>query len=230
MGKNCAIIVAAGKGKRMKTSICKQFLNLREKPVLYYTLHTFSKSELIDEIILVTLEDKIDYCVNNIIEKYDINKVTHVIAGGKERQDSVYSGLRKLPKDCNIVLIHDAARPFISEDIINNGIKYAEMYGACTCGVSPKDTIKVKNSKNFSSQTLNREDLFIVQTPQCFRYDIILDCHEKLRRDNIKVTDDTMVVERYNNSVYLYQGSYDNIKITTPEDLIIGEKILDNLA
>ncbi|WP_251860690.1 2-C-methyl-D-erythritol 4-phosphate cytidylyltransferase [Clostridium sp. Marseille-Q2269] len=229
MGKNSVIIVAAGKGKRMNSNISKQFLQIKNKPILYYTLNKFSTNKSIDEIILVTLQDKIEVC-RKIIDKYNINKVSKIVSGGKERQDSVYNGLKAVSKDCDVVLIHDAARPFITDDIIENGIKCVKKYGAAACGVIPKDTIKIKDQKGFSINTPSREDLFIVQTPQCFSYDVILDCHEKLKLSNKKVTDDTMVLEYYGKSVYLYEGSYSNIKITTPEDLILGEQILEKLT
>ncbi|GAA0745784.1 2-C-methyl-D-erythritol 4-phosphate cytidylyltransferase [Clostridium oceanicum] len=229
MNKVYAVVVAAGKGTRMNLNVSKQFVNINGKPLLYYTLDRFCKNDNIDGIVLVTLEDKIDYCIDKIIKKYNISKIIDVVSGGSSRQESVYKGLKALPKDCETVLIHDAARPFINDKIIDDGIKYSKIHGACTCGVKPKDTIKLKGNKGFSLNTPNRDELFMVQTPQCFNYDLILDCHEKLKVDKFDVTDDTMIVEKYNNPVYLYEGSYSNIKITTPEDLVIAEKILNNL-
>ena len=125
-----------------------------------------------------------------------------------------------------MALIHDGARPFVSEDIISKGIESATKHGASACGVQPKDTIKVIGENNFSQHTLDRNVLFSIQTPQCFNYELILNCHRKLKEEEVPVTDDTMVVERYGHRVYLYNGSYDNIKITTPEDMVIGESIL----
>lgn len=226
MSKNYAIILAAGKGKRMGAGINKQFLNIKSKPILYYSLKTFSDNPFIDEIILVCSSSEIDYCREQVVEKYGIKKVLKIISGGKERQDSVLNALRSII-DCNIVLIHDGARPFVNFSIIENGIKYAEAYGACTCGINSKDTIKIKGNDGFSLDTLDRSKLFCVQTPQCFKYDLIMKCHEKLIQDNIFVTDDTSVVELYGNKVYLYEGSYNNIKITTQEDLVVAERILE---
>ncbi len=131
--------------------------------------------------MLVTLEDKIEVC-RDIIDKYNINKVSKIVPGGKERQDSVYNGLKAVSKNCDVVLIHDAARPFVTSDIIENGIRYVKQYGAAASGVRPKDTIKIKDKQGFAIDTPSREDLFIVQTPQCFDYNIILDCHEKLKK------------------------------------------------
>lgn len=225
MCKVCAIVLAAGKGSRMGGKVKKQFLNLNDKPILYYSLKVFCDNTNIDEIVLVTAEEEIDYCRKDIVEKYQLNKVTSITNGGNERQESVLNGLKAV-KNCDIVLIHDGARPFISGEIINSGIKYARLYGACACGVMPKDTIKIKNQDHFSKETLERSSLVAVQTPQCFKYEIIYSCHNKLSSENISVTDDTMVVENYGHQVYLYQGSYNNIKITTPEDLILAERIL----
>ncbi|MDU4892711.1 MAG: 2-C-methyl-D-erythritol 4-phosphate cytidylyltransferase [Clostridium sp.] len=227
MGKNIALILAAGQGKRMGAGINKQFLTLQDKPVLYHTLKAFSDNSQIDEIVLVCAEKDMDYCKNSIVKEYGFSKVKSLVSGGAERQDSVYNGLKAI-KSCDIVLIHDGARPFITNEIIDEGIKMAHIHGACTCGVKAKDTIKLKDSEGFSKETLNREVTFLVQTPQCFKYELILDCHEKLNKNRKMVTDDTMVVEMFNHKVYLYEGSYFNIKITTPDDMIIGENILKN--
>lgn len=228
MSNNCTIILAAGKGRRMGVDINKQFLELNDKPILYYTLKAFSEHKDIKEIILVAAENEMEYCKKEVIDKYNIKKVTKVVRGGKERQNSVFNGLKAL-EECDIVLVHDGARPFVSEDIIDNGIKYAKLYGASACGVAPKDTIKMIDTENFSGGTLKRNELFCIQTPQTFKYDIIMDSHIRISEKGVKVTDDTMVVEKYNHSVYLYEGSYNNIKITTPEDLIIGERIFESI-
>jgi 2-C-methyl-D-erythritol 4-phosphate cytidylyltransferase len=229
MSKVCAVIVAAGKGSRMGAEINKQFLNIKDKPILYYTLKAFDCCSLIDEIILVTAKSEMEYCKSEIVEKYQIKKVSNIVEGGLERQHSVNKGLMAC-NDCEIVLIHDGARPFIENRIIEAGISFAKEYGACTCGVEPKDTIKIKDENGFSAGTLNRASLFSVQTPQCFNYSLIVESHEKAFKNNVKATDDTSVAEYCGHKIYLYEGSYSNIKITTPEDLVIGEKILENLA
>ncbi|MEK6264448.1 MAG: 2-C-methyl-D-erythritol 4-phosphate cytidylyltransferase [Clostridium sp.] len=226
MSKNCAIILAGGKGSRMGNPINKQYLNINGYPILYYTLKAFTQCNCIDEIIVVVAEGEMDYCKEEIIKKYNYSKVKDIVIGGKERQDSVLNGLKALI-DCDIVLIHDGARPFVSESIIRNAVVYANLYGAAACGVEPKDTIKIKDLLGFSLETPERQMLFCVQTPQTFKYDMILDCHKKIHKEGVKVTDDTMVVERYGNKVYLYEGSYNNIKITSPEDLEIGRQILE---
>ena len=221
-----AIILAGGKGKRMRSAISKQFIDIKGKPIIYYTLKKFSENKKIDNIIAVLPEDEVKYFKENILKKYEL-RINKIVIGGKERQDSVYNALKSLKNSStDIVLIHDGARPFISERIINEGIKFAEIYGAAAPGVMPKDTIKVKNEKNFSVDTPNRANLVSIQTPQVFKFDEILECHEKIRYNGEKVTDDTMVVEKYGYSVYLYDGEYTNIKVTTPEDLILAERLI----
>lgn len=231
MEGNYAIIVAAGKGKRMKCKTNKQFIDINYKPMLYYSVNAFCKHELIDGVVIVCSKNEIQYCKTEVVKKYKFTKVIDIVEGGDERQNSVLNGLNALKNyNCNIVLIHDGARPFVTHEIISDGIKYSKIYGACTCGVSVKDTIKIKDKKGFSFQTLDREKLFLVQTPQCFNYKLITNCHKKLLQEDVKVTDDTTVVEHYDNKVYLYDGSYNNIKITTPEDLDTANMIIKSLA
>ena len=147
-------------------------------------------------------------------------------SGGSATVSGLAIGLLE-ENDFDIVLIHDGARPFVSQKIIEDGILYAIKFGAAACGVKPKDTIKLRAQSGFSSGTLNRDELFSVQTPQCFRYELILKAHEKAFEQGIKYTDDTAVVESLDESVYLYPGSYENIKITTPEDLIFAKRIVE---
>lgn len=219
-----AIVLAGGRGKRMNYHKSKQFIEIKGKPVLVYTLEKFIYNKSIDEVILVLPEDEVDYCKKEVLQKYSL-KVDRIVIGGKERQDSVFNALEAMEK-ANIVLIHDGARPFISEKIIEEGIKYANIYGAAAPVVTPKDTIKIKNEDNISVDTPDRNTLVAVQTPQCFKYDEIYQCHRKIKEENAIVTDDTSVVERYGHKVYLYEGDYTNIKITTPEDLILAERLI----
>ncbi len=221
-----AIILAGGKGKRMNSSISKQFIEIKGKPIIYYTIKKFNENKKVDNIVVVLSQEEIEYFKENILNKYKL-KVDKIVIGGAERQDSVYNGLKSLENSgTDIVLIHDGARPFISDRIIDDGIEYATIYGACAPGVMPKDTIKIKGRSNFSIDTPNRETLVAIQTPQIFKFREILECHKKVKIDKVVVTDDTMVVERYGNKVYLYDGEYTNIKVTTPEDLILGEKLI----
>ena len=216
-----AIILAGGRGKRMGADVSKQFIHINDKPLIYYTLKRFISCDLIDKVVLVLPKNEIEYCKKEILNKYSL-KVDYIVEGGAERQDSVYNGLKVL-SNTDIVLIHDGARPFVSESMIKNGIDNARKHGAAAPGVMPKDTIKVKDDESFSVDTPDRSTLVSVQTPQVFNYDLIMRCHESVRSEGKIVTDDTMVVELYGNKVYLYDGEYTNIKVTTPEDLIIAQ-------
>lgn len=226
MKKTVAIILAGGKGKRMGANVSKQFIEVNKKPIIYYTIKSFEACKSIDEIILVLPKDEVDYFKENIMNKFDFN-ISSIVEGGKERQDSVYNALNSI-HDCDIVLIHDGARPFVSEKIIKDGIDKAKKYGAAAPGVMPKDTIKVRDNSGFSVKTLKRDELVAIQTPQCFKFDIIKRCHEEVKTKGIQVTDDTMVVEMFGNQVYVYDGDYKNIKVTTKEDLIMCNEFLNN--
>lgn len=222
--KCTAIVLAAGQGKRMKSSVQKQFLQLGEYPVLYYSLKAFQDSAQITDIILVTGEQEIAYCQEAFVQRYQLNKVSAVVGGGKERYDSVYQGLCACEKT-DYVLIHDGARPFVTEDLIKRGIECAQRYVACAAGMPSKDTVKIICEDQKVASTPDRSRVWNVQTPQIFQYDLVKKAYEKaLANDCSKITDDAMVVENYgNHGVWLYEGSYMNIKITTPEDLEIGE-------
>lgn len=223
-----AIVLAGGRGKRMGTIQSKQYINLNGKPILYYTLKQFIKNEFIDKIVLVVPRDEMEYCKREVLEKYQL-KVDKIVFGGNERQDSVYNALSELEEeDSSIVLIHDGARPFVSQRIINDAVKYAKTYKAAAPGVIPKDTIKIKGEDNFSISTLDRSRAVAIQTPQAFDVNLIYECHKKIKESGDSVTDDTMVAELFGNKVYIYEGEYTNIKITTPEDLILAEYLVKN--
>ena len=221
------IIVAAGLGKRMKSNINKQYLLLKDKPIVARTIEKFEHNEYIDEIIIVTKEDEVDYCKTNVVDKYGLKKVKAIVVGGKQRQDSVYSGLKNCSEDSKIVLIHDGVRPFIKKQEITEIIEQTLESRACVTGVRVKDTIKVVDSYNNIIDTPNRENLWAVHTPQSFLYDIILDAHKKCKSEGWNVTDDSMLVEKVGIKVKMIEGSYDNIKITSPEDLYVAESILE---
>lgn len=227
-GKYISVIIpAAGMGKRMNSKINKQFIKIKDVPVLARTLIEFNNCDYIDEIIVVTRYDEIDFCKKEIIEKYGLYKVKNVIQGGQERQDSVYNGLKEVNKKSDIVIIHDGARPFIKREIIEENIKFAIEYGACVTGVPVKDTIKKVNLNGEVVDTPNRKELWAIQTPQTFRYDLVLKAYEKAQLDNFLGTDDSMLVERIGHKVKIVMGDYSNIKITTPEDLIIAEALVN---
>lgn len=221
------VIVAAGLGKRMKSKINKQYLRLKDKPILAYTIEAFEENEDIDEIIVVTKEEETEYCKIEVVEKYDFKKVVFIVSGGTERQDSVYNGLKLCNKETKVVLIHDGVRPFIRNQEISNIINETLDKKACVTGVRVKDTIKVVDDDNYVIDTPNRDNLWAVHTPQAFSYNLILDAHEKCKVEGWVVTDDSMLVEKLGVKVKMIEGSYDNIKITSPEDLYVAESILE---
>lgn len=226
--KKCtAIILAAGQGKRMNSKIQKQFLEVQGYPVLYYSLRCFQDSPLIRDIILVTGEDVLSYCKSKIVDQYGFSKVTRIIPGGKERYDSVYAGLLACEK-CDYVFIHDGARPFITEEILQRGLKGVQDTGACVIGMPSKDTVKLSDGSGFVKETPDRSSVWTIQTPQIFSYSLIREAHESIRRKAMNaITDDAMVVEQETGvKIRLVEGSYQNIKITTPEDLAIAEAFL----
>lgn len=222
-----AIITAAGKGTRMNININKLYIEIGGIPVLARALKAFDDCCLVNEIILVANEDDIFYCKQNIIDFYAFQKVKKIVVGGHTRQGSVFRGLNEVDPGCGIVLIHDGARPFISGSIIRKSIEAAEEFGAACVAVPVKDTVKKSGSDNFILETLDRKELWLAQTPQAFKYDLILNAHKKALEDNFEGTDDTVLVERMGVSPKLVMGSYDNIKITTQEDLVIAQAIID---
>lgn len=226
-GRCTAIVLAAGQGKRMNSKIQKQFLEIGGKPVLYYSLHCFQESPLIRDIILVTGEEMISYCEQEIVKKYGFSKVRKVTAGGKERYDSVYAGLLCC-QDTDYVYIHDGARPFITEEMVQRGYEAVKRTNACVMGMPSKDTVKLADSSGYVKETPDRKIVWNIQTPQIFSYDLIRGAYESIRKkDMTGVTDDAMVVEQETGTkILLVEGSYQNIKITTPEDLAIAEAFL----
>ena len=231
MGKTVAIVLAAGRGKRMQSDVAKQYMLVKGKPVLYYSLKAFEDS-VADEIILVTAESEITYCKEEIVERYGFHKVVKIVAGGKERYHSVYNGL-KACEDAEVVLIHDGARPFVDNDIIVRNINMVKEYGACVTGMPVKDTIKIADENGFVKETPRRDLIWMIQTPQTFRYELIKKSYdsffekEEENCNRYSVTDDSMMAEIFGGlKVKLVEGSYNNVKITTPEDMMLAETIL----
>lgn len=223
-----AIIVAGGKGKRMGQTLNKQFIKIGDKEILARTIEVFQNTAEIDEIIVVCSDDEIEYCKEKIILKYGLTKVVKIVPGGIERQDSVRNGINSCNKNTSIVVIHDGARPFVTSNIIKESVICAEEYGACTAAVPVKDTIKKVGEDKYSIATPKREGLYAVQTPQGFRYNLILEAHKQAKDMNIIATDDTMLIENMGVKVRIIAGSNMNIKITTREDLIFADAILLN--
>ncbi len=217
-----AIIAAGGQGKRMNRGISKQFLNLKGHPILYYTLNKFENMNIIKSIILVTGACDMDYTRNNVIDRYGFKKIK-MVEGGEKRQDSVYNGLRELSPQTDIVVIHDGVRPFVSTKLIKNSITAAEKYKAVGVAVPVKDTIKTVGNGNIIKNTPDRSALWAIQTPQSFDYGLVMEAYERAMHDGFYGTDDTVLVERMGLPVKVIEGAYENIKITTPEDMIFAE-------
>lgn len=223
---NTAIILAAGKGTRMRAEFNKQYLLLKGKPIIAHTLDVFESSSLIDEIILVINKNDLELCKKNILEKFKFKKVVKIINGGAQRQDSVLNGLMHMNNKSKTVLIHDGARPLVTKETIKRCIEGAKKFGAVSVGVPIKDTIKIMKDDGFVSFTPKRENVWITQTPQGFKTEIIKEAHSFADKKGLLGTDDAMLVEQMGKDVKMVEGDYENIKITTPEDLITAEAIL----
>jgi len=221
---NSVIIVAAGSGKRMQRNINKQFIKLNEKEIIAHTIDAFYKNENINEIIVCIKKEEEEFFKKEIIQKNDFKNIK-IAYGGKERQDSIYNGLKSVNKNCKIVLIHDGARPFVDNRIIEESISVAKEKKAVVVGVPVKDTIKIVVDGNITD-TPNRDNLWSAQTPQTFDYELITKAYDEAYKENYYGTDDSMLVENIGQEVTMIMGSYENIKITSPEDLNIGEQIL----
>lgn len=231
-----AVVVAAGNGRRMHSDRKKQFLPLQGRPVIFYSLQAFQQS-FVDEIVLVVSEEDRDYCKKNIVDQYGFSKVKHISAGGKERYHSVAAGLACL-KGCDYIFIHDGARPMLTEEILKRALGCVKENGACAVGMPVKDTIKIADKSGFIRRTPDRNLVWMIQTPQVFEAALIKEAYrrllageEGLKERGIPITDDAMVVETLmKHPVKLVEGSYENIKITTPEDLLIAESFREKIT
>lgn len=221
------IVLAAGSGKRMNSSRQKQFLEVNGKPLIYYALKAFEESSA-DRVILVTGAEKVEYCRREIVERYGFAKVWAVVAGGSERYHSVYNGLRAA-EGSDYVMIHDGARPMVTPEMVNHLIEEVKQHKACISGMPAKDTIKMTDADGIVESTPDRSRLWTVHTPQAFAYSLICRAHERFREDGCPagITDDGMLVENYtDHPVRMVPGSYANMKVTTPEDLLLAEILL----
>jgi 2-C-methyl-D-erythritol 4-phosphate cytidylyltransferase len=220
-----AIIAAGGSGSRISKQINKQYLPLDNKPILIYSFEKFASHKKIDKVVIVAASHEMEMC-SALIEKYNIyKKPVEIVAGGMSRQESVFLGL-KACDNTNIVLIHDGARPFVTKQMINDCLEQMNKYKACSVGVAAINTIKQTDSNGTVLQTLNRDFLWEVQTPQCFDYKCICELHKKAAEENIKVTDDCSLAEIYKINVKMIKGNYDNIKITVARDLFTAQGII----
>lgn len=248
MDKMIAIVLAAGAGKRMNSKVAKQYIELNGKPILWYALNTFSENKLVSDIVLVVGTGEEEYVQKEIVDKYGFDKVKLICRGGAERYLSVWNGLRAImdagllvtdsSNDTNqnvYIAIHDGARPFVTEQILQDTLSVAKQYKACVAAMPVKDTIKIADEEGFAAQTPKRDLVWAVQTPQVFEGLLIYNAYakliaelEELTKQGVAVTDDAMVVEcMTGEKVRLVKASYENIKITTPEDLILAQGILE---
>src|SRR4030042_1123625 len=224
--KTDAVIVSAGKGVRFMEGQKKQFYFLGGKPILAHTLDKFETCPLIRSILLVVSQEDMDICLKEVIEKYKFKKVSQIVPGGKRRQESVKNGIDALPKDADMVVIHDGVRPFVTRAMIEDSIRSAVRYGAVVLAMPVKDTIKISNPDGTVLKTLDRESLWQIQTPQTFQAHLIKEAFHKAIEDGFIGTDDASLVERLGVKVHILPGSYTNIKITTKEDLMLAHLFL----
>lgn len=223
------VIPGAGHGKRMKSDVSKQYIEIDNKPILAITIEAFQQSKIVDEIILVVGESELGYVQKYIKEQYGYTKIHKIVSGGRERQDSVYAGLKSIDNQTDIVMVHDAVRPFITEDEIEKLVKGVITYEACVLGVKVKDTIKIINEEMYVTHTPDRTKLYAIQTPQAFHKELLLNAYKKGVESGFSATDDAMMVESFTKiPVRIIEGSYKNIKITTPEDLNIAKQMMKN--
>jgi 2-C-methyl-D-erythritol 4-phosphate cytidylyltransferase len=226
-----ALIPAAGMGKRMAAGINKQYLNLGGKPILAHTLNIFEQAPFVDDIVVIVPEDEIPYCRESVVDRFGFTKARRIIAGGRERQESVCNGLRAVTElaDDDIVIIHDGVRPFIPLDIVKRSVDAAILHDGALVAVPVKDTVKTV-VEGIVADTPDRGNIWLAQTPQTFRNTVIRNAHEKARAESFLGTDDASLVERLGKKVHVVMGDYRNIKITTPEDMVLAEAFLQKQA
>ena len=223
----CAVIPAGGQGTRLGGTVPKQFQTLREKPILHYTLRTFQESGLIDSLVLVVPEKELESACADWLERPPV--VKQVVVGGEKRQDSVFNGYQALPTDTDIVLVHDGVRPFLSKGMIQETIHVAGKFGAAITAIPAHDTLKQVDVSGLVQRTVERDGLWRVQTPQAFRYDLLGEAFRKAQADSFYGTDEGALIEYLGQEVRVVNGSEWNIKITRPEDLVLGESIMAKL-
>ena len=221
-----ALVPAAGRGLRMGGSVPKQFLSIGGEPLIVQCLRVLQAAPVIDQIILAVPSVDVEYCENEIVVRHRFTKVTKVVAGGAERQDSVRYALAQVPSNADIVLIHDAVRPFVTQRMIEEVVAAAKKEGAAIVALPMRDTVKQVRMDGMIERTVDRTPLWLAQTPQAFRRDWIEAAHKKGHEEGVRATDDSFLVEWLGYSVSVVEGSGENIKVTRPEDMVIGEAIL----
>lgn len=225
-----AVVPAGGRGQRMGTSIPKQFLELGGLPILVHSLRVLQASPRIADIIVAVPESERHYCLTEIIERYQFTKVRDVVLGGKQRQDSVRLALSAAGQAHTLVLVHDAVRPFLTSEMVEAVLDRAAEVGAALIALPMRDTVKRVGRDSQVKETVDRDGLWLAQTPQAFRAPLLHHLHQKAYQEAVQVTDDAQLMEYFGHPVSVVEGSGENIKITRPEDLVIGEAILLNRA
>jgi 2-C-methyl-D-erythritol 4-phosphate cytidylyltransferase len=220
-----ALVPAAGRGLRMGGAVPKQFLSLGGLPLILHSLRVLQASPSIDAIILAVPPSEMDYCLSDIVAAHRFTKVIKVVPGGQERQDSVRHALEAADEDSGIVVVHDAVRPFVTERMVSDVVKAAKATGAAIVALPMKDTVKQVGVDHVIERTIDRRPLWLAQTPQAFRRDWLLAAHRKAHAEGVHATDDAYLVEWCGHAVSVVEGSGENIKVTRPEDMVIGEAI-----
>jgi len=218
-----AIIVAGGSGKRFGSITKKQFIEISGKPVLYYSIDAFVKCELVKEIVVVLPDENLEFYDTTISKIKRFKKVQKVIKGGRKRQDSVYNGLKNVSDRTDIILVHDAARPLVNVKIINQIIDQSIKSDCAICAVPINDTVKQSNGGRLIEKTVPREGLWLAQTPQGFKYDLIISAFQNAYDKDLIDTDESSLVERLGIKPAIVEGPKYNLKITKPEDLKLAE-------
>jgi 2-C-methyl-D-erythritol 4-phosphate cytidylyltransferase len=221
-----AVIPAAGTGRRMEAAIPKQFLMLGDAPLLLHSLQVFERATSISQVVLVVPKDERERTRSEIIERYGIQKVVKIVAGGATRQESVYHGLQETDPEAEVVVVHDAVRPFVTEDLIERSIEAAQKSGGAIVAVPMKETVKQVGPDGHILHTVDRAQLWLAQTPQNFRRALLMEGYRKAEYDGFHATDEAAVMERLGQKIAIVPGRWDNIKITTPEDFQMAEAIL----
>ncbi len=221
-----AVLPAAGKGLRMGGAVPKQFLALGGEPLVVHSLRVFEASSVVDQIILAVPQSDLDYCLNHLIPRSGFTKITKVVAGGKERQDSVRHALEHVPNETEIVVVHDAVRPFLTERMVSDVVEAARRVGGAIAALPMRDTVKQVGAQGYVERTVDRRPLWLAQTPQAFRFDRLLAVHRKAHAEGVHATDDAFLFEWAGHPVVVVEGSGENIKVTRPEDIVVGEAIL----
>jgi len=226
--KTVAIIPAAGTGKRMERGVSKQYLSLEGVPILVHTLRKFEEAPAVDVVFLIVPAGDVDVIRRDMVDYHGLKKVRRVLPGGQERQDSVKAGIDALSEETEVVVIHDGVRPFVTADLIAMSVEGARKFGAVSLGVPVKDTVKSVETGGWVVRTMERTKLWLTQTPQAFRREIIQEAYRRAFSEGFHATDDASLVERIGIRVKMIPGTYENIKITTPVDLSVGAILMKN--